>query len=460
MSGETSKLWYLPPGVPEPPSTCTGGVARLDAVTPELVREAANALDAAVQPLAQLPLGEIIAAIDRVIGCWQAPCDLDRLALLEHGPAITGYSEAALRHAVDTMLNAFCAEGLSRLVREELGDAAALDRFVAAGGALRMARGPGRQFHVFAGGVPTVPVFSLICALLLKSPVLAKPSNADQLVPALFARTLARVEPRLARALAVLPWRGGDTALEAAALDGAGAVVVYGSDETVAAIRRQAPPAALFAGYGHGLSFAAVSRESLTCEGVQPLARRLAWDTALFDQHGCLSPQFAAIERGGEVAAEEFAVLVAAELEALAPKLPRGHITPAEAARIQSRRELARFQAAGNAGVRVWQSPNSTEWTVVLRDRLTPAAGRDRFLTIIPVEDLATALPALSRGLPISSIGVAAPPQRLQQLAPAIAPLARRICPLGRMGEPPVTWRHDGRKNLEPLVTWVDLESC
>jgi len=26
------------------------------------------------------------------------------------------------------------------------------------------------------------------------------------------------------------------------------------------------------------------------------------------------------------------------------------------------------------------------------------------------------------------------------------------------MGEPPITWRHDGQTNLGPLVTWVDLE--
>jgi hypothetical protein len=33
-----------------------------------------------------------------------------------------------------------------------------------------------------------------------------------------------------------------------------------------------------------------------------------------------------------------------------------------------------------------------------------------------------------------------------------------RVCPLGRMQEPPLTWRHDGRPALADLITWTDLE--
>ena len=33
-----------------------------------------------------------------------------------------------------------------------------------------------------------------------------------------------------------------------------------------------------------------------------------------------------------------------------------------------------------------------------------------------------------------------------------------RVCPLGEMQKPPLTWRHDGRPPLGELVTWTDLE--
>ena len=34
-----------------------------------------------------------------------------------------------------------------------------------------------------------------------------------------------------------------------------------------------------------------------------------------------------------------------------------------------------------------------------------------------------------------------------------------RVCPLGQMQSPPLTWRHDGRPALSDLVTWTDFES-
>ena len=33
-----------------------------------------------------------------------------------------------------------------------------------------------------------------------------------------------------------------------------------------------------------------------------------------------------------------------------------------------------------------------------------------------------------------------------------------RVCPLGQMQNPPLTWRHDGRPALGDFVTWVDWE--
>jgi hypothetical protein len=33
-----------------------------------------------------------------------------------------------------------------------------------------------------------------------------------------------------------------------------------------------------------------------------------------------------------------------------------------------------------------------------------------------------------------------------------------RICPVGRMQFPPVTWHQDGQPVLTPLVRWIDCE--
>ena len=60
----------------------------------------------------------------------------------------------------------------------------------------------------------------------------------------------------------------------------------------------------------------------------------------------------------------------------------------------------------------------------------------------------------------VSTVGLAAEPARADELARQLAEWGvPRVCPLGRMQDPPLTWRHDGRPALGDLVTWTDFES-
>jgi hypothetical protein len=84
----------------------------------------------------------------------------------------------------------------------------------------------------------------------------------------------------------------------------------------------------------------------------------------------------------------------------------------------------------------------------------------NRFIYVKSVRDLDELLHHAEavRGK-VSTVGVALPEHEAPQLS---ARLARwgvtRICPLGRMQQPPLTWRHDGRPALGDLVSWTDLE--
>jgi hypothetical protein len=60
----------------------------------------------------------------------------------------------------------------------------------------------------------------------------------------------------------------------------------------------------------------------------------------------------------------------------------------------------------------------------------------------------------------VSTIGIAAPEDKMQELAMQLARWgATRICPLGQMQNPPLTWRHDGRPVLGDIVLWADVEA-
>jgi hypothetical protein len=59
----------------------------------------------------------------------------------------------------------------------------------------------------------------------------------------------------------------------------------------------------------------------------------------------------------------------------------------------------------------------------------------------------------------LQTVGLGLDSPRLEQVATALGRLgADRVCPLGRMPDPPPVWHHDGRFNLLDLVRWTDLE--
>jgi len=76
------------------------------------------------------------------------------------------------------------------------------------------------------------------------------------------------------------------------------------------------------------------------------------------------------------------------------------------------------------------------------------------------VADLKTLLENLEniRGR-VSTVGLAVPGEQAADIARQLARWGvLRICPLGQMQNPPLTWRHDGRPALGELVTWADYE--
>ena len=79
------------------------------------------------------------------------------------------------------------------------------------------------------------------------------------------------------------------------------------------------------------------------------------------------------------------------------------------------------------------------------------------------VADLTEALQSADATAFAEKFRRSASPRRRTKAQELALQLARwgvtRVCPLGQMQNPPLTWRHDGRPALGDLVTWTDWET-
>jgi hypothetical protein len=277
----------------------------------------------------------------------------------------------------------------------------------------------------------------------------------------MFARSIAAVDPKLAASLAILPWPGGDLALEQAAFGASEAVVAFGSDPAIESIRRRLPPRVTFVGHGHRVSFAVIGRECLEAGAVGALAERMAYDVSLFDQQGCVSAHLVYVERGGAILPEVFAERLATAMAAFEERMPRGKVSVEEAAAIQQVRTEAELREMREEPVRQWASPRGTAWTVLYEDEPTfmPSC-LNRVVRVKPVTDLRE-IPSLLQPFSryLQTVGIAVTRDRRLRLAETLAPLGVcRLCAIGEMPHPPLAWHHDGGYSLRPLLRWIAIE--
>jgi len=411
------------------------------------------------------PTQQLIRALDKVGREWLSDQSPFRRFALEAGPAATGFSQQALAHGLDLFFGQLTAANLEAFLRQELGHLHRLDAFQlspddASDRRVAWARGPQLIAQIAPGNIPSAVLSQMVLGLLSRSAQFIKCAKGQTLLPRLFAHSLYEAEAKIGACLEIAEWKGGSEALEAALFAESDCIVVTGSDETLADVRRRAPASARFLGYGSRLSFGYVSREALD-RNSQAAAHEAAQSIAAWDQQGCLSPHDIYVEDSESVNAEMFANALAEELEALEKMRPRGTLTPQEAAAIAHRRAFYEVRAAHSLETKMWASPESTAWTVILEyDVRFQASCLNRFVYIKAAPNVDAVLqgaePVREK---VSTVGLACGSLEMAELAQRFARWgALRICRLGEMQNPPLAWRHDGRPALGDLLTWCDFE--
>jgi Acyl-CoA reductase (LuxC) len=394
---------------------------------------------------------DVVKILCELAAEWRQPENKFRRFALELGPEKTGFSRPVLEKGLDDFFRRFTPKNFQVLLMQELG----------AADPQRIWHGPPLLVHIAAGNLPNPALMSLTLGLLTRSAQFMKCATGAAFLPRLFAHSLYEADRKLGSCLELAEWRGGKAELENEIFAQADCVTVTGSDETLAVIRARLPEKVRFIGHGQRVSFGYVARDVLSEEEITGVVSRAADDVIAWDQNGCLSPHVFYVEERGAVESDKFAALLAAELAQREAAEPRGKIPVEESAAIASRRAVYETLAAHRGDVKIWSSQNSTAWTVVfeheVRFRFSPL---NRFVFVKPVPDLAAVLQGIDEiHGKVSTVGIAAPPEKMPELARQFACWgATRICPLGQMQNPPLTWRHDGRPALGDLITWTDIE--
>jgi hypothetical protein len=414
--------------------------------------------------LAHRTTHQLVNVLVEVAEGWLHANNRLRKLALDSGPAETGFSHATLAKGLDNFFRQFTPENFSELLEQELSHAQRLDKFIADGkksNRAAVAVGPELLAHIAAGNIPNPALISIALGLLTRSAQFVKCAGGSAFLPRLFAHSIYNADPKLGACLEIAEWRGGDAALETALFAEANCVTATGSDEALTAIRSRLPAHVRFLGYGHRVSFGFVAREVLAGHHLRRVAARVADDVVAWNQLGCLSPHVIYVQSCGEILPEKFAELLADELEQREQTEPRGELAAEHAATIASRRGFYEVRAAHSPDTQMWQSKSSTAWTVVFEaDARFQMSCLNRFVYVKGVKDLHEMLQNAEavRGK-VSTVGVAAPEEQMEELAMQLAHWGvTRVCPLGQMQNPPLTWRHDGRPALSDLVTWTDLE--
>lgn len=436
-------------------------------LSPQMVLEACQTLKRnRGQHLATRSTPQMIKLISELAENWLQPDYPFRQFALAHGPAATGFAHATLVRGLDTFFQELTRENLHNLIVQELGHAHRLDEMCSTAAEAKqqraaMVRGPELLVHVAAGNIPNSTLLSIILGLLTRSAQFVKCSRGASFLPRLFAHSLYETDAKAASCLEIAEWRGGDASLEEPLFAEASFVTATGSDETLASVQQRLPKSVRFLGYGHRVSFGYITHGVLSGFGVKKIVARAAEDVIAWNQQGCLSPHLIYVETGGSVSPDLFAEKLAEELSRCEGEEPRGEISVEEAATVSARRDFYRVRATASSETQLWSSESSTVWTVVYEaDPRFQLSCLNRFIYVKAVAGLDDALNHADavRGQ-VSTVGIAAHDDEAQALATRLARWGvTRVCPLGQMQNPPLTWRHDGRPALGDLVEWIGWE--
>ena len=319
--------------------------------------------------------------------------------------------------------------------------------------------------HICAGNILGIAAFEMILDKLIDAATWIKVPTEEPVFGALYAKSIAEIDPKLAYSIAILPFGSGDKKVREFLFSKSNIVRATGGEQarislTDLANKHNIP----ISGHWHKFSFITLSREYMD-ERASSVAELVSLDVTAWDQQGCFSPQEIFVEKGGEIDPLKFAELLAEEMETTSIALPKG----VNSGKMQVLDGYHQYFKKEMMGEPVKIFPSATHQWLVIYDGTTENVEPSplfRVIRVKPVNDIME-IPRLVRpiGSFLQTVGVAIPNNRLIPFADAIGEVgATNIRAISSMTlqKPWEPW--DGRFPLHELfehdnIRWVSIST-
>jgi len=249
---------------------------------------------------------------------------------------------------------------------------------------------PELVFLVAAGNIPGVAIHPVVQLSLLGIPTLVKNASAEPFLLSAILSSLARHEPEVASRLAALTWPRNVSPLTEAIMAFNPQLAIFGDDETIANFEGQSEQ---LVGFGDRFSLALVSPDA----DEPNIFDSLAYDTCMFEQMGCMSPQAILLLTDNWEKVERFSQELANAMTKMNEMLSIGLRTPAQQSLVQQWRGAYVARRAAGEKILLLTSPG-TEWTVVAAENVDlDERVAYRFARIWPIPSINKAMSILRR---------------------------------------------------------------
>ena len=217
-------------------------------------------------------------------------CDTlsEKLNEKDHLPLLVslGMSEEKARSELVLVKMMMSRKYLESRIEIELGrDSDSSMQFIPFGGKepVRQTWKPlGVLLHIAAGNVDALPVFSVIEGLLAGNINILKLPGSDDGLSIAIIQELIKIQPMIANFVFVFDYPSEDIESIMKMAGVADAIIVWGGDETVKAVRKMAAPDTRIIEWGHKISFAYVSGDNITDEALKGIAYNMCDTEQLF----------------------------------------------------------------------------------------------------------------------------------------------------------------------------------